>query len=295
MKNPTHPAASLARNTHTMAAGRTQPSHILPPLVSAPSCFGFYCLKNAITPTTPRPQCTRSHAAQCKLNGPSFECTGLCKLLLLLPVSPLQPPPPPPSPRSPSLPFSPLSSLIHPPENPKPLVNTECSQEGEEEGGGGEGREGREGDMTPASLVFSATLKTTPQPCFFIPSLFEHSEGDREGARSSFLFLHLLSLFHSLSVPPSFPLLLPPTLPSSPSPAASGALQRGFRSGFFTMSQRRRFQRASCLAQWREAGKMMEVEGGGRVEGETGERRRWGEAGDEMRQRLGARIQTRSV
>lgn len=25
-----------------------------------------------------------SQAAQCKLNGPSFECTGLCKLLLLL-------------------------------------------------------------------------------------------------------------------------------------------------------------------------------------------------------------------
>lgn len=196
-----------------------------------------------------------SQAAQCKLNGPSFECTGLCKLLLLL-VFPLD-----------RLFISAFLSLQQPIQPLKPwrLINTQPHLKLESAVGrvvrrarrgwgwyvcvvkvGGWG-----GGLTPASLIFSATLKTTPQSrlCFSIPSLSVHNPlyphksqptADRRlfglwkyvsGANPDPLFIFFvpassffLTLFHFARVslhqsPPlslCLPLFPPSTLPSRP-------------------------------------------------------------------------------
>lgn len=121
-------------------------------------------------------------------------------------------------------------------------------------GWGGEGS-----SMTPASLIFSATLKTTPQFQLWlsIPSLSVHITCSgatilficsnpwrapwpiafcvfKNMYLLLFLFLHLLSLCLSfivlMPIHPSIPACLshPPNLSSSLSPAATRALQQGF-------------------------------------------------------------------
>lgn len=111
----------------------------------------FYCLKSWSQPQW-IPHSMRIHAADCKLNGLSFECTGLYKLLLPphLPIN------------SPSLPFFLFSSLIQP-LKPKRLVNMQPHPKLESAGGGEEGEGGEEGR--------GAWL---PHPSFSLPPWKQH-------------------------------------------------------------------------------------------------------------------------